>query len=174
MKDTEASDHACGGAWGKFGTRIYRVDEERARMGVLENLGAMMRMHARGLEYGWAAQRALVENKGNGPAMKQLAEDPESVALLSSRYGPEGLSILGMIELVEPYKSKAARADGVSPQITEMHRVYLKHPDISEWTELYMEEMATFNPEIKHQVDDRVDCTSAALRHLDVGDLAFV
>lgn len=141
FKDGDESDYVVGQVWGRKGADFYLLDQVRARMGFTDTLAAF-----RALADKWPqAQRKLVEDKANGPAV-----------IDSLRHAVPG------IIPVEPDGSKIARAHAVTT-FFEAGNVHIPHPSVCGWVSEYMAELTQF-PAAAH--DDQVDATTQALRDM--------
>lgn len=141
FKDGDDSDYVVGQVWGRKGADFFLLDQVRARMGFTATLAAF-----RALADKWPqAQRKLVEDKANGPAV-----------IDSLRHAVPG------IIPVEPDGSKLARAHAVTT-FFEAGNVHLPHPSVCGWSADYVAELTSF-PAAAH--DDQVDATTQALRDM--------
>jgi predicted phage terminase large subunit-like protein len=141
FKDTDGSDYVVGQVWGKIGANAYLLAQTRDRMTFTRSKAAVKALSA-----AWPqAQRKLVEDKANGPAILDSLRT----------------EIHGMIA-VEPDGSKLARAYAVA-DIWEGRNVYLPDPALAPWIKQYVDELTMF-PASSH--DDQVDATTQALRDL--------
>lgn len=141
FKDTDGSDYVVGQVWGRLGAHAYLLDQVRERLSFTASKAALLRMTTR-----WPdAQRKLVEDKANGPAV---------IDSLKS-------TVAGLIP-VEPDGSKVARCHAVS-SYWEAGNVWLPHPDIAPWITEFVSEVTTF-PAAAH--DDQVDGMTQALRDI--------
>lgn len=141
FKDTDGSDYVVGQVWGRLGADAYLLDQVRERLSFTASKAALLRMTTR-----WPdAQRKLVEDKANGPAV---------IDSLKS-------TVAGLIP-VEPDGSKVARCHAVS-SYWEAGNVWLPHPDIAPWIAEFVAEVTTF-PAAAH--DDQVDGMTQALRDI--------
>lgn len=141
FKDGDDSDYVVGQVWGRKGADFFLLDQVRARMGFTATLAAF-----RALADKWPqAQRKLVEDKANGPAV-----------IDSLRHAVPG------IIPVEPDGSKLARAHAVTT-FFEAGNVHLPHPSVCGWVADYVAELTSF-PAAAH--DDQVDATTQALRDM--------
>jgi predicted phage terminase large subunit-like protein len=141
FKDKDTSNYVVGQVWGAKGADRFLLDQVRARMDMPATKEAV-----RALSERWPKAGAkLVEDKANGPAViQELQHDVE-----------------GLIE-VTPEGGKIARAHAVSPQV-EAGNIYLPHPAIAPWVEVFLEETAAF-PNGRH--DDQVDAMTQALNRM--------
>ena len=141
FKAGDESDYVVGQVWGRKGADFYLLDQVRARMGFTATLAAF-----RALADKWPqAQRKLVEDKANGPAV-----------IDSLRHAVPG------IIPVEPDGSKIARAHAVTT-FFEAGNVHIPHPSVCGWVSEYMAELTGF-PAAAH--DDQVDATTQAIRDM--------
>lgn len=141
FKDTDGSDYVVGQVWGRVGANVYLLDQVRERLSFTASKAALVRMTNR-----WPnANRKLVEDKANGPAV---------IDSLKS-------TVTGLIP-VEPDGSKVARCHAVS-SYWEAGNVWLPHKDIAPWIEDFVAEITTF-PAAAH--DDQVDGMTQALRDI--------
>lgn len=141
FKDGDDSDYVVGQVWGRKGADFFLLDQVRARMGFTATLAAF-----RALSDKWPqAQRKLVEDKANGPAV-----------IDSLRHAVPG------IIPVEPDGSKLARAHAVTT-FFEAGNVHIPHPSVYGWVADYVAELTSF-PTAAH--DDQVDATTQALRDM--------
>ena len=141
FKDGDDSDYVVGQVWGRKGADFFLLDQVRARMGFTATLAAF-----RALADKWPqAQRKLVEDKANGPAV-----------IDSLRHAVPG------IIPVEPDGSKIARAHAVTT-FFEAGNVRIPHPSVCGWVADYVAELMSF-PAAPH--DDQVDATTQALRDM--------
>jgi predicted phage terminase large subunit-like protein len=141
FKDSRSSDFVVGQVWGRNGADKYLLDQVRGRMDCPATMQAVKR-----LSENWPqAQRKVIEDKANGPAV---------VAMLKHE-------IAGLIA-VNPKGGKEVRAQAVSPQI-EAGNVYLPDPSIAPWINGFIEECAAFP---NGAFDDQVDAMSQALVYL--------
>lgn len=141
FKDTDGSDYVVGQVWGRVGANVYLLDQVRERLSFTASKAALVRMTNR-----WpGANRKLVEDKANGPAV---------IDSLKS-------TVTGLIP-VEPDGSKVARCHAVS-SYWEAGNVWLPHKDIAPWIEDFVAEITTF-PAAAH--DDQVDGMTQALRDI--------
>lgn len=141
FKDGDDSDYVVGQVWGRKGADFFLLDQVRARMSFTATLAAF-----RALADKWPrAQRKLVEDKANGPAV-----------IDSLRHAVPG------IIPVEPDGSKIARAHAVTT-FFEAGNVHLPHPSVCNWVADYVAELTSF-PAAAH--DDQVDATTQALRDM--------
>lgn len=141
FKDGDDSDYVVGQVWGRKGADFFLLDQVRGRMGFTATLSAF-----RALADKWPqAQRKLVEDKANGPAV-----------IDSLRHAVPG------IIPVEPDGSKLARAHAVTT-FFEAGNVHIPHPSVCGWVADYVAELTSF-PAAAH--DDQVDATTQALRDM--------
>lgn len=141
FKAGDESDYVVGQVWGRKGADFYLLDQVRARMGFTATLAAF-----RALADKWPqAQRKLVEDKANGPAV-----------IDSLRHAVPG------IIPVEPDGSKIARAHAVTT-FFEAGNVRIPHPSVCGWVSEYVAELTGF-PAAAH--DDQVDATTQAIRDM--------
>jgi predicted phage terminase large subunit-like protein len=141
FKDSRSSDFVVGQVWGRNGADKYLLDQVRGRMDCPATMQAVKRLSEK-----WPqAQRKVIEDKANGPAV---------VAMLKHE-------IAGLIA-VNPKGGKEVRAQAVSPQI-EAGNVYLPDPSIAPWINGFIEECAAFP---NGAFDDQVDAMSQALVYL--------
>ena len=141
FKDGDDSDYVVGQVWGRKGADFFLLDQIRGRMGFTATLAAFRTLAER-----WPqAQRKLVEDKANGPAV-----------IDSLRH-----AVTGIIP-VEPDGSKIARAHAVTT-FFEAGNVRLPNPSVCGWVADYVAELTTF-PAAAH--DDQVDATTQALRDM--------
>jgi len=141
FKDSRSSDFVVGRVWGRNGADKYLLDQVRGRMDCPATMQAVKRLSEK-----WPqAQRKVIEDKANGPAV---------VAMLKHE-------IAGLIA-VNPKGGKEVRAQAVSPQI-EAGNVYLPDPSIAPWINGFIEECAAFP---NGAFDDQVDAMSQALVYL--------
>lgn len=141
FKDGDDSDYVVGQVWGRKGADFFLLDQVRARMGFTATLAAFSALADK-----WPrAQRKLVEDKANGPAV-----------IDSLRHAVPG------IIPVEPDGSKIARAHAVTT-FFEAGNVHLPHPSVCNWVADYVAELTSF-PAAAH--DDQVDATTQALRDM--------
>jgi len=141
FKDRPTSDYVVGQVWGvKKGDR-FLLDQVRDQMDMPATKEAVKNLSRR-----WPKAAAkLIEDKANGPAVIQELQHELS----------------GLIQ-VNPEGGKIARAHAVSPQI-ESGNVYLPHPAIAPWVEVFLEEVVAF-PNGRN--DDQVDAMTQALNRL--------
>ena len=141
FKDGDDSDFVVGQVWGKAGANFYLLDQVRGRMGFTATLAAFQALARK-----WPqAQRKLVEDKANGPAVIDCLRN----------------TVPGIIP-VEPDGSKVARAHAVTTYF-EAGNVYIPHPSVCGWVPEYVAELTQF-PAAAH--DDQVDATTQALRDM--------
>lgn len=141
FKDGDDSDFVVGQVWGKAGANFYLLDQVRGRMGFTATLAAFQALARK-----WPqAQRKLVEDKANGPAVIDCLRN----------------TVPGIIP-VEPDGSKVARAHAVTTYF-EAGNVHIPHPSVCGWVSEYMAELTQF-PAAAH--DDQVDATTQALRDM--------
>jgi predicted phage terminase large subunit-like protein len=138
FKDTPGTDFVAGGVWGNKGSGIFYLDQIYERMDIVATIQAIKSMTEKWPE----ATMKLIEDKANGPAVISMLR----------------LTINGLIA-VQPKGSKLARASAVSP-LMEAGNVFLPHPMVHPWTNLFIEQCAAF-PNGKN--DDLVDECSQAL-----------
>lgn len=141
FKDGDDSDFVVGQVWGKAGANFYLLDQVRGRMGFTATLAAFQALARK-----WPqAQRKLVEDKANGPAVIDCLRN----------------TVPGIIP-VEPDGSKVARAHAVTTYF-EAGNVHIPHPSVCGWVSEYVAELTQF-PAAAH--DDQVDATTQALRDM--------
>jgi predicted phage terminase large subunit-like protein len=154
FKDTKSAksghpDFVVAQVWGKKDGCFFLLDQVRGQMDFVTTLQAVRNMTAK-----WPqANIKLIEDKANGPAV---------ISALSQE-------IFGIIP-VEPFGSKVARAQAVTPAI-ESGNVYLPDPQLAPWVQDFVEECAAF-PTGRH--DDQVDAMSQALQRLTKHGFVFV
>ncbi|UVE47598.1 phage terminase large subunit [Pseudomonas chlororaphis] len=141
FKDTTGSDFVVGQVWGKCGANSYLLEQVRDRMAFTATKAAFKSQAGR-----WpAAQRKLIEDKANGPAVID--------SLKSTVHG---------IIPVEPDGSKIARAHAVTTY-WEAGNIWIPHEDIAPWVKDFVSEVTTFPAAAN---DDQVDGMTQALRDL--------
>ena len=140
--DTKGSDFVAGQVWARRGADVFLLDQVHKRLSFTDTITAFLALCAR-----WPqANRKLVENKANGPAV---------ISTLKSK-------IPGIVPIT-PTESKYARAVAVAPFV-EAGNAFLPAAEIALFdTEAYVAETTAF-PNDAH--DDQVDATSQALREL--------
>ena len=139
FKDSAGTDYVAGGVWGAKWADIFYLDQIYERMDFVATCKAVITMTKK-----WpTATTKLVEDKANGPAV---------ISMLKRR--------VGSLIAVQPEGSKIARANAVSPLI-EAGNVYIPHPMIAPWVNVFIEQCAGF-PNATH--DDLVDQMSQALK----------
>jgi len=144
FKETTTSDFVAGQCWAKTSdSRLYLLDEEHGRMGLVDTVAAVRRLSARNP----MAIAKYVEDKANGPAVIQVLKG-------------EG-GIFGLQE-VNPKGSKEGRAWACSPFV-DAGNVWLPHPECRPWVVGLLKEMSSF-PRGQH--DDRVDAMTQCLLEL--------
>ena len=144
FKDTAGTDFVAGGVWGNKGAGIFYLDQIYERLDFVASIKAVTSMTEKWPE----ATIKLIEDKANGPAVISMLR----------------LTINGLIA-VQPKGSKQARASAVSP-LMEAGNVFLPHPMVHSWVNLFIEQCAAF-PNGKN--DDLVDeCSQALARFLHV------
>ena len=144
FKDTAGTDFVAGGVWGNKGSGIFYLDQLYERLDFVATIKSVKSMTEKWPE----ATMKLIEDKANGPAVISMLRH----------------TINGLIA-VQPKGSKQARASAVSPLI-EARNVYLPHPMVHPWVNLFIEQCAAF-PNGKN--DDLVDqCSQALGRFLHV------
>ncbi|MFW9872695.1 MAG: phage terminase large subunit [Candidatus Thorarchaeota archaeon] len=144
FKDKKTSSYVTGQIWGRLKAKKYLLDQFRAQVSFTGTIIAFKTLTAK-----WPmADRKLVEDKANGPAIIETLKD----------------EIEGIIA-AEPHGSKIARAKAVAPQI-EAGNVYLPDPiyvENTKWVYDYIEEWASFPNGL---YDDQVDSSSQGLFYL--------
>jgi predicted phage terminase large subunit-like protein len=141
FKGSADSDYVVGQVWGRKGADKYLLDQVRSRMDCPATIQAVRKLSEK-----WPqAQRKLVEDKANGPAVIDMLRH----------------QISGLVA-VNPEGGKESRAHGVSAQI-EAGNVYLPEPGTAPWVNELIEECAMF-PQGAH--DDQVDALTQALVRL--------
>lgn len=145
FKDHDDSDFVVGQAWGKIRADRYLLDQVRGRMNFPKTLRAVVEFKNK-----WpSAQRILIEDKANGPAViSTLQRD-----------------IQGVIP-VEPEGGKIVRAHAVTGQI-ESGNVFLPSKAIAPWIDDFINEMTAFPNGAN---DDQVDAATQALTNLAEDD----
>ena len=149
FKDSKDSDFVVGQCWGVSDSRIYLVDQVRAKMDFVTTKNTF-RMFSQKHPQAFVK---LVEDKANGPAI--LSE------LRSSVMG---------LKPINPKDSKQARLMSVSPMF-EAGNVYLPDPTIAPWIHDFTQELSGF-PSMKH--DDQVDAMSQALNEIKVYSTNYI
>jgi len=154
FKETSSSDYVVGQVWGRIGADKYLVDLVRRRMDCPTTIQEIVRLSEKYPK----AQRKLIEDKANGPAV---------ISMLKHQ-------LTGLIP-VNPEGGKEARAHAVSPQI-EAGNIYLLDPQVAPWVGSFIDECAAF-PQGAN--DDQVDAMTQALlwlakRRNPFGDINFV
>ena len=139
FKGGEEHDFVVIQAWGKFGSKIYLIDQIRDHMTFTETVKAIRMFSAM---YPYITAK-LIEDKANGPAIIDTLQT----------------ELQGIIA-VNPKGSKESRASAVTP-LVEAGNVYL--PKYRSWVNDYIEELAKFP---RGSTDDMVDGTSMALGRL--------
>ena len=130
--------------WAKKGGNYYLLYQFRKQMGFVETLKTFIN-----LTKAWPmATRKLIEDKANGPAIKDT---------LTSK-------ISGIIP-IEPRGSKTERAEAVA-YLYEAGNVFYPRPERFSWVDECIDEHCDF-PNAKH--DDQVDAGSQALDDLSKG-----
>lgn len=123
------------------GPDLFILDIFRARTGFPETVEAVAAMSRK-----WPdATAKLIERAANGPAV---------IATMSGKVS----GIIG----VPPEGSKESRAQAATPFV-EAGNVYLPHPQVADWTNAFIDELASF-PVGEH--DDQVDAFSQLARYL--------
>jgi predicted phage terminase large subunit-like protein len=153
FKETSSSDYVVGQVWGRIGADKYLVDQVRRRMDCPTTIQEIVRLSEKYPK----AQRKLIEDKANGPAV---------ISMLKHK-------LTGLIP-VNPEGGKEARAHAVSPQI-ESGNIYLLSPEVAPWVGSFIDECAAF-PQGAN--DDQVDAMTQALlwlakRRNPFGDINF-
>lgn len=141
FKDTKASDYVVGQVWLRVGTRVYLLDQVRARMNFNATVQAIKAMSAKWPE----AVAKFIEAKANGPAVINSLES----------------QLVGLIP-IEPLGSKYARTSAVSP-LAFAGNVVLPTAELLPNVEELVEEGKSF-PNGAH--DDTVDTMSQAVNQL--------
>ena len=144
FKKTATADRVAGQVWASAGASRYLIHGVCRRMSFTETVAAVRQMAS---DFP-TANGHLIEDKANGPAVMSTLED----------------EIGGFIP-VEPHGSKEARAHAVAP-LFEAGNVYLPHPDLYPWVQVYIHMLTTF-PNAAN--DDEVDATTQLLNHLRQG-----
>lgn len=141
FKDAETSSYVVGQVWGLIGIDRYLLAERREHLDFVSTRSAIRTMAA-----AWPmADTILIEDKANGTA---IINDLRN-------------TISGIIaEQVDG--SKEARAQSVTPEC-EAGNVVLPSATIAPWVDEYLDELCQFP---RGAYDDRVDCTSQALKRL--------
>lgn len=153
FKGNSNSDFVVGQVWCRYGANKYLVDQTRGRFDINKTLEEIERMSAKYPK----ARLKIIENKANGPAVKDLLKDK-----------------LSGIILVEPDSDKISRLSAVSPQF-DSENVFFPKPEnckkyqnedgvLIPWIETLIEELIGF-PNVEN--DDQVDTLSQALDHLE-------
>ncbi len=141
FKDAETSSYVVGQVWGLIGIDRYLLAERREHLDFVATRNAIRTMSAMWPE----ADTVLIEDKANG------------TAIINDLRG----TISGIIaEQVDG--SKEARAQSVTPEC-EAGNVVLPSASIAPWIDDYLEELCQFP---RGAYNDRVDCTSQALKRL--------
>lgn len=139
FKDSAGTDLVAGGVWATKWADIFYLDQVYERMDFPTTCRAVISLTKK-----WPnVTTKLVEDKANGPAV---------ISMLKHRVG-------GLIPVL-PEGSKQARASAVSPLI-EAGNVYLPHPMIAPWVNMFIEQCAAFPNGTN---DDLVDEMSQALK----------
>lgn len=141
FKDSAGTDYVAMGVWGRKDARFFFLDLVRERMDFVESIRQFTSLTKKWPE----AMTKLIEDKANGPAIISTLQD----------------TITGIIPC-EPYGSKIARANAVTP-LYEAGNVYYPHPSWCVWSKDAVDEHVQF-PSAPH--DDIVDQGSQALKHL--------
>ena len=142
FKDGDDTDFVVGQVWGRKGADRFLIDQTRARMGFTDTLAAFKALAAKYPQ----AQRKLIEDKANGPAVIDALKH----------------SVSGIIA-VNPDGSKTARAHAITT-LFEAGNVYIPDPQVCSWSKDYIAELTQF-PGAAH--DDQVDATTQALRDME-------
>jgi len=139
FKDSAGTDFVAGGVWANKAANIFYLDQFYERVDFVKTIHALLTVTQKWPE----ATTKLVEDKANGPA---------AISMLRHKVG-------GIIPVL-PEGSKIARASAVSPLI-EAGNVYLPHPMVHPWVNLFIEQCAAFPKGVN---DDLVDEMSQALK----------
>ena len=141
FKDTDGTDYVVGQVWLRQGSKVYLLDQVRARMSFLDTQQALLNLSAR-----WPqAVAKFVEDKANGPAI---------INALSR-------TVPGIIP-IEPEGSKYARASAISP-FAWSRNIVLPTAELLPGV-VYLTEEAQVFPHAKH--DDTIDAMSQAVNRL--------
>lgn len=142
FKQTATSDFVVGQVWGKRKANFYLLDQVRDRMDFVRTKKAFVDLCEK-----WPkAQRKLVEDKANGPAIISSLKE----------------SISGIVPIT-PKESKEARAASVTT-LWEAGNVFLPPPETCPWVKKdFVPELLSF-PAGAH--DDQVDAMTQALSDL--------
>jgi predicted phage terminase large subunit-like protein len=144
FKDLATSDYVAGQVWAAKKADRFLLDSVRERMSFTRTLAAVKALREK-----WpAADKTLIEEAANGEAILDT--------LRHEVPGLIGVKALG---------GKQARVQAVSPQV-EAGNVFLPHPALASWVDVFIEECAAF-PSGKN--DDMVDACSQALNRLSNG-----
>jgi predicted phage terminase large subunit-like protein len=142
FKDLETSDYVVGLVLGRIGADKYLLDMVRDKMGLTASCNAVTALSKR-----WPlARKKLIEDKANGPAVKDVLRD----------------KISGIVMIV-PQGSKSERAAAVEPQC-EAGNVWFPDETICPWIDTVIDECAVF-PKGDH--DDIVDALTQGLIYLE-------
>ena len=140
FKETGTS-YVAGQVWGMVDTDYYLLDQVRRRMGLSETCAKLAELSLK-----WPkSTKKLIEDKANGAAVVDVMKKKVS-----------GLT------LVNPQGGKEARANAVEP-LWSAGNVWLPHPSIAPWIEVFIEELIAFPAGVN---DDQVDSMTQALTYL--------
>lgn len=145
-------DPVSGGLWGRKGADSYLLDRVNERMDVIEAAQAIRDMTAK-----WPrAMRKLIEDKGNGPAIRaMLQRDIPGLIPVT----PIGSKVQRVMSAATSEDDKDARAVAVTSMF-ESGNVYFPHPAIAPWAWDCIKQFTDFPMGAN---DDDVDMTSQAL-----------
>lgn len=139
-KEGPKTDFTVIECWGRKDTKIYLIDQIRARMGFPEQIAAIKAMAER---HPTAAGK-YIEEHANGAAVIQVLKD----------------ELMGIVP-IKPMTSKEARLAAVSP-IFQAGNVYYPNSNYQQWVAVNVGEILTF-PNDKN--DDTVDTACYAVSH---------
>lgn len=146
FKDTKDSDYVVGQTWGVKGALCYLLAQKRDRLSFTQCIDAMLAQQEEAVsEFGQAIRWVVVEEKANGPKIKEELE--ETIPGLLG-YNPQG-------------ETKSSRAWACQPWF-KAAQIYLPHQDDFKWVrDELVPELLHFRPNCAH--DDQVDALTQAL-----------
>lgn len=134
----KGTSYVALGVWARLGPKFYLVDQVRARLDFVAQIGAILELRKR-----WPLiSQTVIEEAANGHA---------AISVLRER-------VPGVIA-VRPDRSKESRLAACLPNFEALD-VVLPHESIAPWVLDYVEELVTF-PNASN--DDQVDQTTQAL-----------
>lgn len=141
VKDKSTSDYTVGTVWGRVDVDKFLIDWVRGQWDFLTCCNKLIELSKK---YPLAYKK-LIEDKANGPAIKQTLDR----------------TVSGIVA-VEPRGDKKARVHAIEPEFASGH-VWFPHPDIKPNIEEMIYELCGFD---RVKYDDQVDSVVQALDEL--------